>query len=852
MLTVCRLLKDYPDRLDLTVFGLEDVDPNERFAIGHEFLAHPKRDWSIHDVVEFMRATYCGSTAVEYTHLSDRFQRSWIKTIFERGNPRKKQRNEEEKVKALEILLRTDHLERFLGDKFPAVKRFGIEGAEAVLLGLHALVTRGAELGVEGVELGMAHRGRLNVLANLFGKPLGALCNEFTETDVSMGDVKYHLGTYAVRNFRGKLVHMNLAANPSHLEAVNSVVVGKTRAKQFFINDKEMKRVMAVLLHGDAAFSGQGIVAEVMELSEIPAYTTGGTIHVVINNMIGFTTDPRASRSSYHCTNVAKGIESPIFHVNGDDVEAVIHVCRIAAEWRQTFHKDCVVDIVCYRRHGHNELDEPSLTQPLTYSEIRRHPPVLQLYTTVRMKMLADVQRVSAQEAGEAAYFLDLSVPISCSSQYIPRPSEWLATNWQGEAISALCSRPFNLTGVPLKTLKDIGLSACKIPEDFSAHPQVKDLFMRRQKMLEHGEADMALADNFLCPFSLATFLRLTSRHSERGTFNQRHAVIYDQRTAQPYTPLNNLNLGPQATFQVVCNSSLSEAAVLGFEYGYSLESDLALVIWEAQFGDFANVAQHIIDNFIATGESKWGQKSALVLLLPHGYDGQGPEHSSARLERYLQLVDQDPDVVPVELPFSLHAILQTSCADSKQINPSSPAQYFHVLRRQIHRPYAKPLIVMSPKYLLHHRACRFRNENMALIAVMHGPGDNLRSRQYELNPCDKIRRLVFCSGKFFYDMYHARSARKVRDIAFVRIEQLAPFPFDRIARILLIYPNAECVWAQEEPKNMGAYMYVLPRFMTAQKKLNPDHALRDLKYIGRPPSASPATGLYRVTRTGG
>jgi len=971
---VCRLLKDYPDRLDLTVFGLEEVDPNERFAIGHEFLAHPKKDWSISEVVEFMRATYCGSTAVEYTHLSDRFQRSWIKTIFERGNPRKKQRNEyffqgsqlgtlsrEEKVKALEILLRTDHLERFLGDKFPAVKRFGIEGAEAVLPGLHALVTRGAELGVEGVELGMAHRGRLNVLANLFGKPLGALCNEFTETDVSMGDVKYHLGTYAVRNFRGKLVHMNLAANPSHLEAVNSVVVGKARAKQFFINDKEMKRVMAVLLHGDAAFSGQGIVAEVMELSEIPAYTTGGTVHIVINNMIGFTTDPRASRSSYHCTNVAKGIEAPIFHVNGDDIEAVIHVCRIAAEWRQTFHKDCVVDIVCYRRHGHNELDEPSLTQPLTYSEIRRHPPVLQLYTT---ELIAD-------RVVDTKFVRDMSVRVlhefenefQHRKQYIPRPSEWLATNWQGEAISSLCdsgSRPFNLTGVPLKTLKEIGLSACKIPEDFSAHPQVKELFMRRQKMLETGEADMALAEllafgALMLPFSpddsfgrikregdslsladtsdalkgtaelLTEYVehptvdvRLSGQDSERGTFNQRHAVIYDQRTAQPYTPLNNLNLGPQATFQV-CNSSLSEAAVLGFEYGYSLESDLALVIWEAQFGDFANVAQHIIDNFIATGESKWGQKSALVLLLPHGYDGQGPEHSSARLERYLQLVDQDPDVVPGAIEGSFEEELERawkvldrdgnnkvsmsditnylnelsptdkpkiqsqelsvngieSSALSKEeyfmfasawirrnderthnfcvINPSSPAQYFHVLRRQIHRPYAKPLIVMSPKYLLHHRACRSPLDDMGpntffrRTIVENGPGDNLKHRLYELNPCDKIRRLVFCSGKFFYDMYHARSARKVRDIAFIRIEQLAPFPFDRIARILLIYPNAECLWAQEEPKNMGAYLYVLPRFTTAQKKLNPDHPLRDLKYIGRPPSASPATGLYRL-----
>jgi len=704
---VCQLLKDYPHSVDLSVFGLQEVDRNRSFDLSSEFLVQKKKWWTVQEVVDFLRERYCGSVAVEYTHLSDRFQRSWLKTIFERdhiGNGGSGQQSvaaaaqgrrhweaftHEEHREALEMLVRADHLERFFGNKFPAAKRFGIEGAEAVLPGLHSMIKSAASLGVEGVEIGMAHRGRLNVLVNLFGKPLGAICNEFAESDMSVGDVKYHLGTHAIRELDGKKVHMNLAANPSHLEAVNGVVLGKARAKQYFIGSASAPghgRVLPILIHGDAAFSGQGIVAEVMQLSEIPSYTTGGTIHVVINNMIGFTTDPRASRSSYHCTNVAKGVEAPILHANGDDIEAVMHVCKVASEWRQTFARDIIVDIVCYRRHGHNELDEPSLTQPLTYAEIAKHRTVLEIHTQRLIeKGIVDTQHVRQVSQ---AILEEFEVNYSGAQAHQPSAHDWLASNWQGYAISSLCNaRPYNLTGVPVETLQAIGRSITRIPDDFTAHPMVVELMQQRRARMEKGKVDMAMAeqlafgclmlpmkpgDSFgrirraddsdrslahtmdaLQPHALTQYVdhptvdvRLSGQDSERGTFNHRHAVLYDQTTAQPYTPLNNMNLGPQAHFQV-CNSSLSEAAVLGFEYGYSLESDLSLVMWEAQFGDFANVAQHIIDNFIVSGESKWNQKSALVLLLPHGFDGQGPEHSSARLERFLQLFDDDPDLIP-------------------------------------------------------------------------------------------------------------------------------------------------------------------------------------------------------------
>jgi len=994
---VVLLLKNYPESMDLTVFGLEGVDINEKFQVGDEFLGRFKRMWSIAEIVEFMRGSYCGAIAVEYTHLSDRFQRRWIKDRFESQDPLRNRRvdgtginyrgkrmgvlTHDQRKSILEVVVRADHFERFLGAKFPAVKRFGLEGAETLIAGLHGLVGRSTELGVMGVELGMAHRGRLNVLANVFKKPLGAICNEFHEVDELVGDVKYHLGTYSEVKFGDKTVHMNLAANPSHLEAVNAVVAGKTRAKQFLIGDKDKRQVMAVLLHGDAAFSGQGIVAEVMEISDLPSYSIGGTVHVVVNNMIGFTTDPRASRSSYHCTNVAKGIEAPIFHVNGDDAEAVFNVCLLAADWRAEFAKDCVVDIVCYRRHGHNELDEPSFTQPLTYSEIARHQCVLEILT----------RELITEEVVDAQYVKDLSIRVwrefeeeyGMASQYIPDVTEWLSSNWQGQAINALLNsgnRPYNLTGCPIETLTEIGKAAFLIPEGFNAHPNICKIFQEREKRLDAGEVDMATAEllafgTLMLPFhpddpigrikrisdpggvgygctSLSgtqdamhnstpemfveyqdhptVDVRLSGQDSERGTFNQRHAVIYDQTTAQPYTPLNNLKLGPQATLQV-CNSSLSEAAVLGFEYGYSLESDLALTIWEAQFGDFANVAQHIIDNFIATGEAKWNQKSGLVLLLPHGFDGQGPEHSSAKLERFLQLVDDDPDSVPWAGPLfdeqlehawnlmntngeetvttvDIVAMLQRLGGESEEtgsrpqqtahelgdggkivgdgttmtkeeyfhfaagwmrrnderthnlcvVNCTTPANYFHALRRQIHRPFAKPLIVMACKYLLHHRPCRSPLKHLGPNTFFRrtilegGPGDNMPAK-ITLVPPNEIKRIVLLSGQIFYELFHARTARKRNDITFLRLEQIAPFPFDRIARILDLYPGADIVWAQEEPKNMGAYTYVAPRLRTSQmvmSKRGKNHeAPRPVRYIGRPTSASPATGLFKMHR---
>lgn len=781
--------------------------------------------------------------------------------------------------------------------------------------------------------------------------------------------MKYHLGTRAQLKVRDtgeggdgveRVVHVSLSANPSHLEAVNPVVIGQTKAKQFFISDKSMKRVCPLLLHGDASFSGQGIVPETMELSNLHDYTVGGCIHVVVNNQIGFTTDPRSARTSYHSTNSCKGIGAPVFHVNGDDVEAVVNVCRLAVEFRQEFGRDVVIDIVGYRRHGHNSLDDPSITQPLTYRLIEQHAPVLESYTK---KLIAEgVLTETAAAEASAAIYREYTTAIKESNSYVPDPLEWLASNWQGAAIgSMLSTRPYNQTGTALSTLESVGRALLRVPDDFVLHPDIIKLLKSRQKMLETGEGiTMAFAEAIAFGCLMSKFspnqdlglrgltaenrtietahkaafntmdvqmqdhpsvhIRLSGQDVIRGTFSQRHAAIYDQKSDRAFLQLNNLEMQEQATISV-CNSSLSEAAVLGFEYGYSLSNEMALTLWEAQFGDFSNNAQTVIDNFIASGESKWSNRSSLVMLLPHGYDGQGPEHSSARVERFLQLVDDDEDSIPGKGAFSkaeieagfkalrpsangviekaeLSRALQRlnagvsserldltlteimtelgtsdnrgvvskeawfSLMEAWQLNnserkgnlvivmPTTPAQYFHALRRQIHRPFSKPLVCLSGKWLLHHKACVSRLSDMGIGTFFHraileeGIGDNT-TRRRPLVPDHAIRKVVLCSGKIFYHLFHAREAAGITDVTFVRLEQIAPFPFDLIGPALARFKNAEIVWCQEEPKNMGAWTYVRPRLLTTLRENGLMPKL--VTFVGRKPSSSPASGGYTV-----
>jgi 2-oxoglutarate dehydrogenase E1 component len=696
---IVRLLRNYPQMIDLTPFDLQNVPMDKRFCIGPEIKSTIQANWTIPEIIHQLSRTYCGHVGVEFMHIQNETQREWLEDRIERdlGPSQWKLHRNEDRVDALSQLVMIERFLKFLGKKYPGAKVFGVEGCEAMIPGLNALLQTATSMGVEGIVMGMAHRGRMSVLHNFFEKPLISILHYFDEANPSdLGDVKYHLGTRCTRKIKGfdgveREVHMSLAANPSHLEAVNPVVIGKTKAKQVFINDTSQRKVMPLLLHGDASFSGQGIVPEVMELSNLPDYTVGGCVHVVVNNQIGFTTDPRLARTSFHCTSVAKGVGAPIFHVNADDVDAVINVFRLAVEWRQTFLRDCVVDLVCYRRHGHNSLDDPSITQPLLYSTIAEHPTVMEKYHTLLESQGA--LRPGQFDDMKNMYTKKYEEEFEKSKSYQPDPLDWLGSNWQGAAIgSFVANRPYNQTGVKMETLHAVGECLLKVPDDFDVHRDILKLLQSRKRIIETGEGvTMAFAEALAFGCLMTKFspldgigkrkqktmkrtvaaayeqfqeqadaqmeshpvvhVRLSGQDCIRGTFNQRHAVIYCQKTGRRYRQLRYL-FGEHASINV-CNSSLSEPAILGFEYGYSLGNEMALTIWEAQFGDFANVAQSIIDNFIASGESKWNNQSSLVMLLPHGYDGQGPEHSSGRLERFLSLVDDDPDSIPGKETFS-------------------------------------------------------------------------------------------------------------------------------------------------------------------------------------------------------
>jgi len=781
-------------------------------------------------LLEKLRGIYCGSIGYEFMHINDAEQKVWLQRRIEGDainfTP-------EGKKAILNKLVEAEGFEKFSANRFVGTKRFGLDGGEATIPALEQIIKRGGQLGVSEIVVGMAHRGRLNVLVNVMGKSYRQLFHEFqggaaNPDDVEgSGDVKYHLGVSSDREFDGKKVHLSLTPNPSHLEIVNPVVLGKARAKQWQLRDIDARTsVLPVLIHGDAAFAGQGVVAECFAMSGIKGFRTGGTMHFVTNNQIGFTTAPIFSRSSPYCTDIALMVQAPIFHVNGDDPEAVVHATRIAIEFRQKFKKDVVVDMICYRRFGHNESDEPAFTQPQMYRVIKDHKSTLQLYTA----KLVEEGTVSQAEADamQADFNKRLDDEFNASKSHLPNRADWLDGRWQGLGTAPKNSDRRGETSVSPDELKKVGKALSTPPANFTLHKTISRLLEAKAKMFETGEGfDWATCEALAFGTLLddGFYVRLSGQDSQRGTFSQRHAALVDQQTEERYFPLQHID-EKQGCFEVI-DSLLSEEAVLGFEYGYSTAEPNALVLWEAQFGDFANGAQVVMDQFIASGEMKWLRMSGLTLLLPHGYEGQGPEHSSARLERYLQLCAQDNMQVCV---------------------PTTPANYFHILRRQMHRSFRKPLIVLTPKSLLRHKKCTSFLSDMTTGTSFHRvlrdqaevvPG----ATTVQLVPDNEIKRVVLCSGKVYFDLMEEREKRGENRIQILRIEQLYPFPENVLAQELNRFPKAELVWCQEEPKNQGAWNFVRPRIEDTVAKLGGKASPR---YAGRPEYASTAAGLMK------
>ena len=780
------------------------------------------------EVVDLLARTYCGRIGYEFMHITEPEQKDWLQRRIE-GPDKEISFTPEGKKAILNKLVEAEGFERFCGLRFLGTKRFGLDGGEAVIPALEQIIKRGGQLGVQEIVVGMSHRGRLNVLANVLSKPYRQIFHEFQGGSANpsevqgSGDVKYHLGASSDREFDGNKVHLSLTANPSHLEAVNPVVLGKARAKQRQLGDNiERSSVMPLLIHGDAAFAGQGVVAECFAMSGIKGFRTGGTIHVIVNNQIGFTTAPIYSRSSPYPSDVALMVQAPIFHVNGDDPEAVVHVARIAAEFRQLFHKDVVIDMFCYRRFGHNETDEPSFTQPLMYRAIKDHPTTLELYA--RQLVNEGALGEDDVKAMSEAFNQRLDEEYQASKSHRPNRADWLDGRWQGLSAAPEGDRRGD-TAVDDASLQQVGKALTAVPDGFNAHRTIVRQLQAKAHMLESGEGiDWATAE----ALAFGTLLqegypvRLSGQDSARGTFSQRHAMLVDQQTAARYFPLNHIS-DSQAEFEVI-DSLLSEEAVVGFEYGYSLAEPRALVLWEAQFGDFANGAQVMIDQFLSSGEMKWLRMSGLVLLLPHGYEGQGPEHSSARLERYLQLCAQD---------------------NMQVANCTTPANYFHILRRQMHRKFRKPLILMTPKSLLRHKRVVSRLSDLGPGSSFHRVLDDGTERDassaLKLVADPEIRRVVLCSGKVYYDLYEAREELREQRIQLLRLEQLYPFPTGPLGQALERFARAEIVWCQEEPQNQGAWSFAAPRI----EKVLADLGRKDRpRYIGRHESASTAAGL--------
>ncbi|MEE2705311.1 MAG: 2-oxoglutarate dehydrogenase E1 component [Pseudomonadota bacterium] len=815
---------DLHPELDPKAYGFKKEDGNrEIFLDGVLGLDRANLD----HIMQVLKDTYCGSIGVEFSHIQDPNQKFWIQKRIESA---RNQTDFSDKGKAtiLERLTEAEGFEKFLATKYTGTKRFGLDGGEVSVPAIEQILKVGSKLGVEQVVLGMAHRGRLNILVNVMRKPFTAIFSEFqgnssNPDDVEgSGDVKYHLGTSADREFDGKNVHLSLTANPSHLEVVDPVVLGKVRAKQEAMGDKNRKKVLGLLIHGDAAFAGQGIIAECFGFSQLEGYSTGGTIHFVINNQIGFTTTPQYSRSGLYCTDVAKMVEAPIFHVNGDDPEAVIHCSRIATEFRQEFGADVVIDLVCYRRHGHNEGDEPKFTQPLMYKKIGGHVTTRGIYA----KKLEEEGLVSKSSSNKMmSDFLErMSKDFLSTDSYKPNKADWLEGAWKGLTsykLSAEEEFQKHDTGVDIDQLKEVGLALSNIPDDFSINPKLKRQLDNKKKCIMSGaNIDWSTAEALAWGSLLIEQVpvRLSGQDSRRGTFSQRHASLVDQKSETRFVPLNNIRKD-QSGFEVI-DSPLSELSIVGFEYGFSLAEPNALVMWEAQFGDFSNGAQMIIDQFISSGESKWLRLSGLTLLLPHGYEGQGPEHSSARIERYLQMCAQD---------------------NWQVCNLTTPANYFHALRRQVKRRARFPLIITTPKSLLRHKSCISNFSEM-------DPGSFFQrviGEQKKLVSNSQVRRVILCTGKIYYDLVQVREKESIKDVAIVRLEQLYPWPKETLKKELVKYKNAEVVWCQEEPANMGAWTFLDRRLEYALEEI--DVKSKRPFYAGRPSAASPATGLMKI-----
>ncbi|XP_075996757.1 2-oxoglutarate dehydrogenase complex component E1-like isoform X2 [Genypterus blacodes] len=826
---------------NLGFHGLDESHLDEVFRLPTTtFIGGGQSTLSLREIVRRLEVAYCGHIGVEFMFINDVQQCQWIRQKFE--TPGITECSVEEKQTLLSRMIQSTRFEEFLQRKWSSEKRFGLEGCESLIPALKTIIDKSSQSGVESVIMGMPHRGRLNVLANVIRKELEQIFCQFDSkleaADEGSGDVKYHLGMYHRRMNRvsDRYVTLSLMANPSHLEAVDPVVQGKTKAEQFYRGDVEGKRVMSVLLHGDAAFAGQGVVYETFHLSNLPSYSTHGTVHVVVNNQIGFTTDPRVARSSPYPTDVARVVNAPIFHVNADDPVAVTYVCSVAAEWRNTFHKDVVVDLVCYRRNGHNEMDEPMFTQPLMYKQIRKQKGVLQKFAD---KLMAEGLVTSQEFQEQVAQYDKVCEEAFTRSkdEKILHIKHWLDSPWPG--FFQLDGRPRSLscpsTGIAEDELSHIGNTAASVPvEEFTIHGGLARILRGRGLMVGRRLCDWALGE-YMAFGSLLTegiHVRLSGQDVERGTFSHRHHVLHDQNIdKKTCIPMNHLS-SDQAPYSV-CNSSLSEYGVLGFELGFAMSSPSALVLWEAQFGDFHNTAQCIIDQFISSGQTKWVRQNGIVLLLPHGMEGMGPEHSSARPERFLQMCNDDPDVFPeVSEDF---VVRQLHDCNWIVVNCSTPANYFHVLRRQILQPYRKPLIVFTPKSLLRHPEVKSSFDEML-------PGTHFRRVIPEEGPAasrpQEVKRVIFCTGKIYYDLSRERRSRGLeQEVAIARVEQLSPFPFDLVKEEANRYGNSDLVWCQEEHKNQGYYDYIRPRLKTAISRTRP------VWYAGRESSAASATG---------
>ena len=809
--------KNYHPELDYKSYGFSENDLDREIFIDGSLGLETA---TLNEIIQILNKTYASSIGVEFLHIQSVEQKQWVQERIEEVHNKTNFTTQGKKA-IFQRLVESELFEQYLDKKFLGTKRYGVEGGESMIPGIEQIVKQSCLAGVQDIYFGTAHRGRLTLLATVLGMPYRGILSKFQGSlndpneVLGSGDVKYHLGVSSDREFDGKSIHLSLTPNPSHLEAVDPVVAGKVRAKQTLLQDKTTDKVFGILIHGDAAMAGQGIVAETFAMSQLRGFRTGGIIHFVINNQIGFTTTPHYGRSAPYCTEIAKMVQAPIFHVNGDDPEAVVHVCRLAAEYRNLFKEDVVVDMFCYRRSGHNEADEPMFTQPLMYKKIKQHQTTLNLYKDQLIKEEILTEDEAKTKLSDFKKFLDNEFELSKS--YKPNKADWLDGTWTGIKIASIDARR-GKTSSTADDLKILAKEIHTIPEGFTPHKRIKKIYNdREQSIIEGKNIDWATAE----ALAFATLLkdgygvRLSGQDVGRGTFSHRHAVLYDQENEKRFVPLRHFRK-EQALFEIV-DSFLSEFGVLGFEYGYSQADPKTLVIWEAQFGDFSNGAQTIIDQFITTGERKWLRMSGLTLLLPHGHEGQGPEHTSSRLERFLQMCAED---------------------NIQVANCTSPANYFHILRRQMMRDFRKPLILMTPKSTLRHKENTSSIEEFVNGSTFH----RVLRKPLSGEEKNKINRVVLCSGKIYFELQDHIDALKLDNIHIIRLEQLYPFPYEALEEELIDFKNCEMIWCQEEPKNMGAWQFVQERVLSVVKKVT---GKNELHFIGRRAAASPATGVF-------